>query len=201
MEDAEIKEVSVDQVGEKAQEKIKEDRREIRWMRWLALTTAVFAVLAAIASLESGKLANDALLHMNEATLKQAQASDQWAYYQAKGIEQVTREVAADILTASKAAPDVITSSRDEAQRYKAKQEEIRKEATRLEQEQKELQNRSQEDLHHHHTFAYVVTVLQVAIGLSAIAALVERRSVWLFALAIGIVGMVMMALGLIHLN
>ncbi len=95
MEEVEIGEVGVDKLGDEVREQVKEfeEKREqaSRWTRWLALSTAIFAVLAAIASLRSGQLANEALLQMNEATLKQAAVGDQWAYYQAKGIEQVTR--------------------------------------------------------------------------------------------------------------
>ena len=58
------------------------------WLTYLALTTAIIAVLAAIASLESGTYSNSALLEKNEAVLLQAKASDQWAYYQAKGIKR-----------------------------------------------------------------------------------------------------------------
>src|SRR4051812_1801928 len=51
-----------------------------RWISWVALSTAILAVLAAIAGLLSGQ-------HANEAMANQIEASDQWAYYQAKGIK------------------------------------------------------------------------------------------------------------------
>lgn len=189
MEEAEIGEVGVDKLNEGAHEKAHEKRSEIPWLQWLALSTALFAVLAAVASLESGQYANEALLHLNEATLKQAQASDSWSYYQAKGIKQVARESEAEILSASHANGDVITKAREDAERNKTEQEDIQKEARSLEDEQKNLVKESRDELERHHHFAYAVTILQVAIGLSAIAALVERRSIWLFALACGLVG------------
>jgi lipopolysaccharide export LptBFGC system permease protein LptF len=126
---------------------------------------------------------------MNEATLKQAQASDNWSYYQAKGIKQITRESQADLLEASHAPPDTISKMRSESERYKTEQEDIQKEARKLEQEQKDLAEQSRHDLERHHKFAHSVTILQVAIGLSAIAALIERRSMWIIALVGGIVG------------
>jgi hypothetical protein len=189
MEEAEIGEVGVDKLDERAHEKAREKKAETPWLQWLALSTALFAVLAAIASLRSGQLANESLLRMNEATLRQAQASDNWSYYQAKGIKQITRESEADLLAASHAPADIISQARSEGDRYKTEQEDIQKEARRLEQEQKELAEQSRRDLERHHRFAYSVTILQVAIGLSAIAALIERRGVWLIALAGGIVG------------
>src|SRR5438132_1129643 len=58
-----------------------------RWLVYLSFTTALIAVLAAVAALESGTYSNEALIQKNEALLAQAKASDQWAYYQAKGIK------------------------------------------------------------------------------------------------------------------
>ena len=189
MEEAEIGEVGVDKLDEAAREKALERKRQTPWLQWLALSTALFAVLAAIASLESGQLANEALVEMNEATLKQAQASDAWSYYQAKGIKQTAREVGAEILEAAHAPAETTARMRDAAEHYRTEQEDIQKEARALEQEQKDLVEKSRRELERHHRFAYAVTMLQVAIGLSAIAALIERRGIWLFALAGGLVG------------
>src|SRR5258708_12666895 len=118
MEETEIGEVGVDKLHEQAHEKAREEKHRAPWLRWLALSTALFAVLAAIASLKSGQLANESLLRMNEATLKQAQASDAWSYYQAKGIKQVTREAEGDMLSASRAPADAITKAYAKSARY-----------------------------------------------------------------------------------
>lgn len=127
MEETEIGEVGVDKLNDRAHEKAKEEKHRAPWLQWLALSTALFAVLAAIASLKSGQLANESLLRMNEATLKQAQASDAWSYYQAKGIKEVTRESEADVLSVSRAPADAITKARTEADRYKSAQEDSRR--------------------------------------------------------------------------
>src|SRR3954465_1597584 len=50
------------------------------WVSWVALSTAVLAVLAAVSGLLSGS-------RVNEAMMNQIEASDKWAYYQAKGIK------------------------------------------------------------------------------------------------------------------
>src|SRR5437868_5435781 len=60
----------------------------LRWTSYLSLQTAIIAVFAAVASLESGGNSNEAILAKNEAILYQSQASDQWAYYQAKGVKE-----------------------------------------------------------------------------------------------------------------
>ena len=199
MEETEIGEVGTDKVGEGVHEKAREEAHQKPWLRGLALSTAVFAVLAAIASLRSGQFANDSLLRMNEATLKQAQASDQWAYYQAEGIKGVTHEAESNILASAHAPDDLVQKERDQIAHYKARQDELGREARALEQEQQNLQKESSEDLERHHRFAYAVTILQVAIGLSAIAALLEQRRVWWLALLAGAVGAVMFAIGFLR--
>jgi hypothetical protein len=55
------------------------------FLKRIALTTALLAAFAAIAALQAGATVNEALVLKTEATRLQAQASDQWAYYQAKG--------------------------------------------------------------------------------------------------------------------
>src|SRR4051794_17261524 len=65
----------------------------VRWISWVALSTAVLAALAAVASLHSGH-------DSNEATLEQIRASDNWAYYQAKGVKAAVLSSKLDVLTA-----------------------------------------------------------------------------------------------------
>jgi hypothetical protein len=172
MEEAEIGEVSVDKAAEAAHEKAHEEHHRAPWLRALALSTAVFAVVAAVASLISGRHANEAILH-------QARATDQWAYYQAKGNKAITRAAEAEVLAALHAEPAKVAELRGEVEKYGREQEEIRHEAQELEQE-------SRADLQRHEWFAVIVTVLQVSIGLSAIGALLESKRVWLGSLATG---------------
>jgi hypothetical protein len=188
-EETEIGEVGVDKVSEEAHEKAHAHGHRQPWIRWLALSTALFAVVAALASLQAGHYANEALLHGNEATLKQSQASDQWSYYQAKGIKSVVRDAEADLLAAAHPEEAGTAKVRDESKRYAKEQAEIQEKAKKLEEEREELEQASTQDLRRHQTFAYIVTTLQVAIGLSAVAALIERRSIWLFALLVGLAG------------
>jgi hypothetical protein len=47
-----------------------------------------------------------------------------------------------------------------------------------------------------HHRFAFSVTLLQIAIALSAIAALTRRQPLWYLGLAVSVAGAVMFVLG-----
>src|SRR5712692_2721195 len=62
--------------------------------RNIALTTALLAALGAVAALRAGSTVNEALVLKTEAGRLQAEASDQWAYYQAKGIKANVQEAA-----------------------------------------------------------------------------------------------------------
>ncbi len=158
------------------------------WLTYLALTTAIIAVLAAIASLESGTYSNSALLEKNEAVLLQAKASDQWAYYQAKGIKRNISSAEADELQSLNAQTSA--EARKEADRYGTEQDEISKAAKDLEKQVTEHSEASEREMEHHHRFAYAVTTFQVAIALSAIAAITRRRMLWIVGLGISIVGL-----------
>ena len=79
-------EVDTDSLREQIDHEI-EEHSGARLLRVTALSTAMLAALAAVASLKAGATVNDAILLKTEATQLQAQASDQWAYYQAKGIK------------------------------------------------------------------------------------------------------------------
>ena len=172
MEESEIGEVGVDKQAEAAHEKAQEDKHRAPWLRGLAVSSACFAVIAAVASLKSGHSANEALL-------KQSKATDAWAYYQAKGNKAATRSAEADILAELHADAGRIAALRADLDKYAKEQEDIRTEALKLEKD-------SKEDLDNHEWFASTVTLLQVAIGLSAIGALIESRKVWLASLVAG---------------
>ena len=172
MEETEIGEVGVDKQAEAAHEKAQEEKHRAPWLRYLAVSSACFAVVAAVASLKSGHAANEALL-------KQSKATDAWAYYQAKGNKAATRSAEADILAELKADPARVATLRADLDKYAKEQDEIRAEALDLERE-------SKAELALHEWFAATVTLLQVAIGLSAIGALIENRKVWLASLVAG---------------
>ena len=159
-----------------------------RWLVYLSFTTALIAVLAAVAALESGTYSNEALIQKNEALLAQAKASDQWAYYQAKGIKGTVYATQAAAARATN--PELADKSQKEADRYAAEQEEISKSAREFEGEEKKDSELSDKSLEHHHRFAYAVTMFQISIALAAVAALSRQKAVWLVGLAISLLGL-----------
>jgi hypothetical protein len=148
------------------------------WISWVALSTAILAVFAAIAGLLSGK-------HANEAMMAQIESSDQWAFYQAKGIK-------AAVLDAKMTLSGTVNEQdRAKAAKYQEEQAEIQKEAQAKEGEAKG-------NFHQHEVFARGVTMFQIAIAVAAISALTKRRRYWMLSLIVGAVGCVFLALGFV---
>src|SRR5579859_570984 len=78
-------EVDTDRLRETIDEEMEREGGGL--LRKVAMSTALFAALAAIVSLQAGSTVNEALVLKTDSTRLQAQASDQWAYYQAKGLK------------------------------------------------------------------------------------------------------------------
>jgi hypothetical protein len=178
-------EVDTDNLRESIDREI--ERQSGGLLRTIALTTALFAALAAIASLEAGGTVNEALALKTEATQLQAEASDQWSYYQAKGLKAAVADAQKDIWVALDKAPpaDLATN----AQRYLDDQKTSREKAEALEHERDAKTAESEALMHRHHYFADAVALLQVAIALGAIAALTRRRAAWVGSAILGVIG------------
>ena len=172
------------------------ESRDSGWLRYVSLSTAFLAVIAAIAALKAGALVNEAILSKNDAVLKQAQASDQWAYYQAAGVKGNTAQYFAVLVRGAAGKEADGTRYRNDAKRYEAKKAEVEKEARRLEAERDHAGAEADELMKRHETFALAVTFTQVAIALSAIAALTKSRHVWYLSTLVGLLGLFFFARG-----
>lgn len=169
------------------------EKEESGFLRTIAVTTAVLAALAAIASLRAGATVNEALVKKTEATRLQSAASDQWAYYQAKGVKAAVQEATAASWTAQGKEPPAALD--EKVRRYGEEQKEIEAKAHELEKERDGVSAEADHLLHEHHRFAAAVAFLQVAIALGAVAALTRNRLVWLGSLAVGACGLLLAAM------
>lgn len=188
-------EVDSDRLRETIDEEIKHENSG--FLRWISLTTAILAALAAIASLRAGATVNEALVLKTEATRLQAQASDQWAYYQAKGIKAAISKVSVSSWEAAGRTPP--PSLAGEVARYTAQQDTIKTEATRLEHERDARSKEADALLRQHEWFAASVALLQISIALGAIAALTRSRSTWLASVLAGAVAIAVMAIPVVQ--
>jgi len=165
-------------------------------LRRIALTTALLAVFATLAALKAAATINAALMLSTQGTRLQAEASDQWAFYQAKGLKAAVEEAARAAWLAAGKEPPAEYDERKE--RYTAEQKEIEARAWEREKERDEKLVESDHLLHAHHGFANAVAIFQVSIALGAIAALTRSRVVWLGSLVLGIGGVVLLGVNLL---
>ncbi len=152
------------------------------WISAVALSAAILAVLAAVSSLLAGH-------HANEAMLEQMQASDAWAFYQAKSIKGAVLDTRLQLLAAlGKPGGD---GEREKLASYEA-------EGRTIEEHGHELERSSRTHMARHNGLARAVTVLQIAIALAAVAVLTRRRMIWYSSLALGLVGAAFIALSVV---
>ncbi len=144
----------------------------------VAIFTAVLATLGAIISYQGGHTQNEALYYKNDAVLNRALASDQWAFYQAKGIKEQIGEAQLDSAT----DPAKIAAIKQRLQRYADEKEAIKQKADAYDQAAEKSNTQSEHALHPHERLALAMTLIQIAISAASITALTRRR--WLFGLA-----------------
>jgi hypothetical protein len=163
------------------------------FLRWISLSTAILAVLAAVGSLRAGATINEALLLKTEATQLQALASDQWSYYQAKGIKGAIAQGSVAVWQAAgKPVPSALSA---QVTRYVTEQDDIRRKAGELEHQRDEKGHEATLLVEQHHHYATAVALFLIAIALGAIAALTRVRLAWFASLLTGAIGVVALAL------
>lgn len=183
-------EIDTDKLHEAVKEEL--EREGGGFLRAIALSTALLAAFASVAALKAGGTANEALVLKTEATRLQSEASDQWAFYQAKGIKGAVSESAASTYRALGKEPPAELLAR--SSRYTSEQEEIKGKAQEKERERDARSVEADHLMHRHHGFANAVAFFQVSIALGALAALTKRRVLWYASMALGAAGIVFFA-------
>lgn len=165
-----------------------EEKKE-PWLNWLALTTVILAVCATLSTFKGGG-------YSTRAVMSQSQASDQWAYFQAKGIKQYIYQMQKERLELELKGLGRQNAELRESYRkriddygakiatYDAEKAAVKKDAEKYEQ----IRNRSQQ---HSQAFGIAVIFLQIAILLSSIAALMKKKLLWVAGCLLGVLGIV----------
>ena len=148
----------------------------------IALTALILAICATFASLYAGANASKGIL-------AQSQASDGWAYYQAKSIKQSIYESQLEMLEIDPPAnPDptkleaLKKNYSDTIERYDKEQAEIKAEAQAKEKDRDHF-------LELNKGFANALTYLQIAILLVSLAGLMKQLIFWYAGIVIGAFG------------
>ena len=144
--------------------------------RNVAMFTAVLATIGAIISYQNGASESLGLELKNEAILHKSEASDQWAYYQAKGIKQVILEHAGGASQPEREA------NAAEAKRYASEKGEIQEKAKALDEQSAKASEASEQAFKPHHRLGQALALVQVAIALAALTVLTRQRLLLVFA-------------------
>jgi hypothetical protein len=164
-------------IHEDRQASKQKEKREA-WTRYVSLMIVVLAVATAIASLKAGGFGSKVVLF-------QAQASDTWAFYQAKSIKQRIAELeshGADAALAARAAADVA--------RYRA-------ELADLEAKAHATEGRRDEAAKHGPPLGFAIASLQISIALASVCLITKRKALWGASGLLGAIGAAYLVYGL----
>jgi len=165
-----------------------EMHQEYRYTLPVSLTISILAVLVAGAALLSHRAHTEELL-------RQSQATDQWAYYQAKNIRWHEVQSVADLLGALAPQDKEKTAAvrekyLKEVERYEGDKDEISDKAKELEKERDLISRRADR-------FDGGEALLEVGLVICSITLLTKRRAFWLAGMIVGTLGVAMALTGL----
>ena len=154
----------------------------------VSLTISIMAVLVAAVTLLGHRAHTEELL-------RQTQASDQWAYYQAKNIRFHEMQGIIDLMDAlapqgRKETEALRQKYSDEAKRYDDDKEEIGQKAKEFEAERDLLSRRADR-------FDSGEALLEVGLVICSITLLTRRRAFWLTGIGVGLIGVLVGMTGL----
>jgi hypothetical protein len=156
----------------------KEKERREGWTRYVSLMVVVLAVATGIGSLKAGSFGSKVMLY-------QAQASDSWAFYQAKSIKQRIAEMEARRSSGAEAAGAVA-----DVERYRAEEKDLQAKAERLEAARDGVAK-------HGPPLGFAIALLQIAIALASVCLITKRKILWAVSGLLGALGVAYLIYGL----
>jgi hypothetical protein len=167
-----IRSIHEDRQAAKAKEK-----RE-SWTRYVSLMIVLLAVATAIGSLKAGGFGSKVML-------SQSQASDTWAFYQAKSIKRRIAE-----LEAHGAAGDLKARAAADVARNETEEAEVQAKAKALEAARDAAAK-------HGPPLGFAIAALQISIALASVCLITKRKPLWLASGVLGSIGIAYLIYGL----
>ena len=165
-----------------------EEKKET-WLNYLALTTVVFAVCATLSTFKGGG-------YSTRSVMSQSQASDQWAFYQAKSIKSYMYQMQKETLELKlldmpkSAHEETIKTHKEKIADYKKKIDKYEQEKSEIQEKAKQLESVRDESQKHSQAFGMAIIFLQISILLSSIAGLLKKKMVWYGGMVTGLFGL-----------
>jgi hypothetical protein len=160
------------------------------------MTMAIVAAVLACVTMLSHREHTETLRLQNEATIHHTQASDQWAYYQAKKNREYLYDASGIILkTVATKAEDskalLVTAQewKDKAQKYEQEAAGIEADARKFTDQAKELQKESEHAHHRADRYDLGELGIELSLVLCSLAVLTKRPRFWHVGIVIGILG------------
>ena len=173
----------------------KEKEKRDSWTKYVSLSMIFLAVLAAVATQRGAGFSSAVMKQLNEATFNQAEASDQWAFYQAKGIKQNLYELELERLTASNPGDTKgIAAHTARIARYETEKKAITDAAKAFEAKRDAAREGSSKAAAAGQNMGLSTQVFQIAIALGGITLVVKKRWLWYASLLCGLLAAVQMA-------
>jgi hypothetical protein len=157
----------------------KEKERREAWTKYVSLTIVIVAVLASIVSQRAGK-------YSGLTQMSQAQASDQWNFYQAQSIKQHVFEMNRDQTVKNGANPDSLQKQKEfdaKIAGYEKKKAEIKAQAEKLEQTRDEAS-------HMGGRLGPAVSCFTISIAIASICLVTKKKPLWILSMLLAGVGL-----------
>jgi hypothetical protein len=164
-----------------------EEKKE-KWLNYLALSSVILAVCATMSTFKGGGYSTRTMLN-------QTQASDQWAFYQAKSIKQNLYEIQKEnvemerALQGEKVSATASKEFQAKLDEYNQRIDKYNSEKKTIEETARKLEAKRDDALLHGQSFGMAVIFLQIAILLSSISALMKKKALWYLGMTTGVFG------------
>jgi hypothetical protein len=129
--------------------------------------------------------------------VSQSQASDQWAFYQAKSLKGCVYDLQQDETelalreNENSQSPNTRQFIESRISTYKKKSEQYSKEKDSIQAQATQLEKVRDESKAHGSAFGFSVIFLQIAIRLSSITTLMKKKFLWICGYGIGLANLI----------
>jgi hypothetical protein len=171
------------------------EEKKDQWLNYLAVTTVLIALGATLSTVKGAGFTSKSIL-------KQTQASNEWAYYQAKSVKSYLYElqkekIELDLQLLGPNAPkETVEQLQTLIQGYQKKIDKYDKEKEAIQAKARHLEAERDTMLKHSEPFSMAVIFFQLAILLSSLATLMKKPILWGVGAILAVAGGVFFANG-----
>jgi hypothetical protein len=163
----------------------KDKEKRDSWTKYVSLWMIILAVCAAFATQKGAGFSSATIKQLNEATFNQALASDQWSFFQAKGIKQSLYE--RDLEKAGKgSAPSADSALIAKVRKYDTEKKDISSQAKAFEDKRDQARIGSTHSADLARQMGLATTLFQIAIALGGVCMVVKKKSLWFASMVPG---------------